>query len=142
MVSQQNWWKDNLVSSGRKEEQIGIQLELIGQLEPVSILAFPLNDTDGLQKLLKLFVTVLLASKNIQEEIQWELLEERACLLPQAIQCTQAAAVRGALHRLSEYNVLLHFCLPNLTRVFFGQASPRITQRGNFGKCGSSLLCC
>jgi len=86
LVSQKNWWKDNLVSSGRKEEQIGIQLQLIGQLEPVSLLAFPLNDTDGLQKLLMLFATVLFALKNVQKEIQWELLEERAGLLPQAIQ--------------------------------------------------------
>jgi hypothetical protein len=55
-------------------------------LEPVSLLAFPLNDTDGLQKLLMLFATVLFALKNVQKEIQWELLEERAGLLPQAIQ--------------------------------------------------------
>ena len=41
LVSQKNWWKDNLVSSGRKEEEIGIQLQLIGQLEPVSLLASP-----------------------------------------------------------------------------------------------------
>ena len=86
LVSQQNWWKDNLISSGRKEEQIGIQLELTGPLEPVSIIAFPLNDTDCLQKLLMLFATVLFALKNVPEEIWWELLEERACLLPQAIQ--------------------------------------------------------
>lgn len=44
LVSQQNWWRDNLVSSGRNEEQVGIQLELIGQLEPVSLIAF-LSDT-------------------------------------------------------------------------------------------------
>ena len=86
MVSQQNWWRDNLVSSGRNEEQVGIQLELIGQLEPVSLIAFPLSDTDGLQKLLMLFATVLFALKNVQEEIEWELLEDRACLLPPAMQ--------------------------------------------------------
>ena len=33
-----------------------------------------------------LFATVLFALKNVQKEIQWELLEERAGLLPQAIQ--------------------------------------------------------
>ena len=42
--------------------------------------------TDGLQKLLMLFATVLLALKNGQEEIQWGLLEDRACLLPPAMQ--------------------------------------------------------
>lgn len=52
----------------------------------MSLIAFPLSDTDGLQKLLMLFATVLFALKNVQEEIEWELLEDRACLLPPAMQ--------------------------------------------------------
>lgn len=65
-----------------KQEQVGIQLELIRMNWNLhlSVTAFPLDDTDGLQKLLMLFATELFMSglhdfEKVQEEL-WEEQEE------------------------------------------------------------------